>query len=73
MGTKPKAKGKRRPGRPATGVDPVMSLRLPAELVARINACVDAELFDSRSDAIRELLERGLATVEGGLADDEFG
>ena len=45
------SKQKRRVGRPSTGSDPVLTLRLPAETIQAI----DASLHDgeSRSDLIR--------------------
>lgn len=48
-------------GRPATGQDPVTSLRLPAELLERLDrwiAARDGRL--SRSAAIRAIIERAL-------------
>jgi Arc/MetJ-type ribon-helix-helix transcriptional regulator len=48
-------------GRPATGQHPVMAVRLPQEVIERIDewmkACDDAR---SRTDAIRQLIELGL-------------
>ena len=61
MKKKPKPKPKR--GRPATGQDPTMSLRVPADLRKRIDAaaCRDGQ---STSEWIRSQVERRL--VEGG-------
>jgi Arc/MetJ-type ribon-helix-helix transcriptional regulator len=47
-------------GRPATGQDPVMAIRLPRELTARIDAWMKNYHARSRSDAIRQLIELGL-------------
>lgn len=47
-------------GRPATGKDPVLTFRSPAELTDRIE--LHAKLMgQARSEAIRSLVERGLA------------
>lgn len=53
---------KRRRGRPATGTDPVQTVRVPAELQAAITAWIERqpEPKPSRSEAIRRLIERGL-------------
>jgi hypothetical protein len=47
-------------GRPATGKDPLVALRLPPEMIADVDGW--AERYDkaSRSEAIRALIERGL-------------
>ena len=50
---------KRKPGRPATGVDPMYGARLSDALVADINAWAKAQDI-SRSEAIRRLVEIGL-------------
>src|SRR5271166_1191442 len=47
-------------GRPATGQHPVMAVRLPQELIERIDEWTKAGDARSRSDAIRQLIERGL-------------
>lgn len=52
-------KKKRGPGRPATGRDPVMAMRLPNELRAAIDRWA-TEKGMSRSEAIRTLIEQGL-------------
>jgi metal-responsive CopG/Arc/MetJ family transcriptional regulator len=51
-------------GRPATGRDPVTAIRLPEDLRVRVEAWA-AQLSDtpSRSEAIRRLVEMGLARV----------
>ena len=54
-----KAVPKRRPGRPATGRDPLTALRLPAETTAAIDAWAE-EAGTSRSGAIRQWIEAGL-------------
>jgi hypothetical protein len=49
-------------GRPATGKTPTVTLRLPVELSARIDAWAMAEVdAPVRSEAIRRILEIGLA------------
>jgi Ribbon-helix-helix protein, copG family len=59
---KPKAakSKKRRPGRPATGRDPMVGLRAGTELTAAIDAWAEANGIESRSDAIRRLLDLAL-------------
>ncbi len=54
-----KAAPKRKPGRPATGRDPLTALRLPPPLLATIDAWADKR-GASRSDAMRQLIEAGL-------------
>ena len=52
-------------GRPATGRDPLVALRLPPSLVSQIEKWVgkqDSGL--SRSEAIRRLVEKGLASAQ---------
>lgn len=50
---------KKRRGRPATGKDPLVSARLPQELIEQIEAWA-ADNTASRSEAIRQLVEIGL-------------
>jgi Ribbon-helix-helix protein, copG family len=52
-------KTKRRPGRPPQG--PFVGARLPQDLIDRIDAWAARECDNSRSEAIRRLLELGLA------------
>jgi hypothetical protein len=53
---------KRKPGRPATGRDPVMALRLPPALRSAIESWAEEQSDKpSRSEAIRRLLEFALA------------
>jgi hypothetical protein len=54
-----KAAPKRKPGRPATGRDPVTALRLPPVLLEQIDSWA-SERDISRSDAMRQLIEAGL-------------
>ena len=59
----PKARKKKR-GRPATGRDPVTAIRLPEELRVRVEAwAIRLRDTPSRSEAIRRLVEMGLASV----------
>ena len=55
---KPKKRGR---GRPATGRDPVVAVRLPASTIAGVDQWAEREEIGSRSEAIRRLIERGLA------------
>jgi hypothetical protein len=47
-------------GRPATGRDPVITVRLPLTVISSINRFA-AEKSVSRSEAVRQLLEKELA------------
>jgi Arc/MetJ-type ribon-helix-helix transcriptional regulator len=58
IAAKPKKKG---PGRPATGRDPMIGLRAGKELTAAIDKWAKANRVESRSEAIRQLVERALA------------
>jgi hypothetical protein len=51
---------KKRRGRPAIGKDPLVSARMPAELIARVERWAEAN-ETSRSEAVRKLVEIGLA------------
>jgi hypothetical protein len=52
---------RKRPGRPATGQDPVTAIRLSEELRANVDAWAAAqEDAPGRSEAIRRLVELGL-------------
>jgi hypothetical protein len=54
-------KKKRGRGRPATGRDPVLAVRLPNELRTTVEEWAKKEKM-TRSEAIRMLIERGLKT-----------
>jgi hypothetical protein len=57
-----KVRLKRRPGRPATGNDPMMGFRMPDELKAEIdNWAAEQPDQPSRSEAMRRLMKLGLA------------
>ena len=59
------ASKKRKPGRPATGQIPARSIRLPEELSTRIDSwAVKQADTPSRSEAIRRLVELGLAKTK---------
>jgi hypothetical protein len=64
MPTSGRKKTKKKRGRPATGRDPVTAIRLPEDLRVRVEAWA-AGLGDtpSRSEAIRRLVEIGLASA----------
>jgi hypothetical protein len=52
---------RKRPGRPATGQDPVTAIRLSADLRANVDAWASAQDDQpGRSEAIRRLVELGL-------------
>lgn len=46
-------------GRPATGKDPMVSIRLPADMIAAIDKAAKAEGV-SRSEKVRGLIEESL-------------
>jgi len=50
---------RKRPGRPATGQDPVTAIRLSNEMRAAVGAWAEAHDL-GRSEAIRRLVELGL-------------
>jgi hypothetical protein len=50
----------KRPGRPATGHDPFVGIRLPEELLDQIAKWSEGNEARSRSEAIRRLVELGL-------------
>ena len=49
-------------GRPATGVDPFIGIRLPSDLIKTIEGWAGRHDARSRSDAIRQLVLLGLST-----------
>ena len=55
---------KRKPGRPATGQIPARSIRLPEELSARTSWAANQPDIPKRSEAIRRLVELGLAKAK---------
>ena len=48
-------------GRPATGRAPFVGIRLPSELIQAVDTWADRNDTPSRSEAIRRLVELGLA------------
>jgi hypothetical protein len=46
---------RKRPGRPATGTDPLVGVRLPPTIIVAIDADADAN-SETRSEAIRRIL-----------------
>ena len=54
------AKRKKKRGRPATGTDPMIGLRLSKKETARLDRWAKANGY-TRSEAIRVLIERGIA------------
>jgi hypothetical protein len=55
-------KKRRGPGRPATGHDPAVALRLPKTVLAAVDRWAKANAVGKRSEALRRLIERGLST-----------
>ena len=61
MATSKKNVVRKRPGRPATGQDPVTAIRLSEEMRAEIDAWAEQQNDEpGRSEAIRRLIEIGL-------------
>lgn len=58
---KPTAKNRRGPGRPATGKDPLVALRLPPAMIKAVDDWAAKNGVASRSEAMRDLIDRGLA------------
>jgi hypothetical protein len=56
---KAKSVTRKKPGRPATGHDPVKTLRMTADLAERIDRWAKRNGKDSHSEAMRHLLELG--------------
>jgi metal-responsive CopG/Arc/MetJ family transcriptional regulator len=56
----PKKRGR---GRPATGVDPAVAVRLPPDVLAAVDEVAKSQQVKSRSEAMRRLVERGLAAL----------
>lgn len=55
---------KRKPGRPATGMDPLIGFRLPAETIAAIDAWAAAQPDrPTRSEALRRFIEAGMKAL----------
>jgi Arc/MetJ-type ribon-helix-helix transcriptional regulator len=54
---------KRGRGRPATGRDPAVTVRLPKPVIVEISKWCKANAIESRSEAIRRLVEYGLAAA----------
>jgi Arc/MetJ-type ribon-helix-helix transcriptional regulator len=57
---KPKKRGR---GRPATGKDPLVGVRLPTERIKQIDAWAKREDVVSRSEAIRRLVDQSLVAT----------
>jgi hypothetical protein len=53
-------------GRPATGQDPISSIRLPADLTQAIDKWAEGNRAGSRSEAMRRLIELGLTVNRKG-------
>jgi hypothetical protein len=61
--SKPVVQKKR--GRPATGADPIVQIRMPAGLIEQVEAWARHQ-ETSRSDAVRRLVEFGLQVRRDG-------
>ena len=59
---------KRGPGRPATGRDPVTAIRLDHDVRVRLDEWAKENGLNSRSEAIRQLVEQGLSA--GKVVDE---
>jgi len=51
-------------GRPETGVDPMLTFRAPSGLIERIELWGMQQGMPTRSQAIRRLVEKGLASSD---------
>jgi Arc/MetJ-type ribon-helix-helix transcriptional regulator len=60
----PKSMARKKRGRPATGQDPVSAIRLPPKLTTSIDKWAARIGAASRSEAIRRLVELGLASAQ---------
>jgi len=58
-----KVKPKKR-GRPATGKDPFIGVRLPPDMIVRIGIWAKRQKAESRSAAIRALIELGFKSKQ---------
>jgi hypothetical protein len=58
-------------GRPETGVDPMLTFRAPSELIGRIELWGVQRGVATRSEAIRQLVEKGLGGVEEPWSDGD--
>jgi len=61
-----KTSGQGRPGRPATGTDPLYGIRMDDDLIHQILDWAKANSVPSRSEAIRRLVELGLKPRKWG-------
>lgn len=43
-------------GRPATGTDPTLTIRLPKDALEAIEKCVDGDAIRTRSEAARHII-----------------
>jgi metal-responsive CopG/Arc/MetJ family transcriptional regulator len=57
---KPRTVIRKKRGRPATGQAPQVALKMPSDLMERIDRWVERNGEDSRSETMRHLLELGL-------------
>jgi hypothetical protein len=62
--TKTPANQKKRPGRPATGKDPLVAARMPPALIEQIKMWAESHTDGDRSKAIRQLIEFGLRSKD---------
>jgi hypothetical protein len=53
-------KQKKRRGRPATGTDPIIGLRLSPEKTDQLDAWAATEGLTSRSEAVRRMIDQAL-------------
>jgi hypothetical protein len=60
MNSRLRSAKRKKGGRPATGTDPFVGLRVPLRLIKRINAWASDKGVKSRSEAIRRLVEKAL-------------
>jgi hypothetical protein len=58
---KSKVTKRKKPGPPATGVRPMIGLRLAVDVTAKIDAYAHKHGLHTRSDAIRHMIDKCLA------------
>lgn len=62
MGRSIEVKPKKKRGRPATGKDPLLGVRVPPDLIDRIDEWAASNGAASRSEAVRKLVEQALGS-----------
>jgi Arc/MetJ-type ribon-helix-helix transcriptional regulator len=69
MSFKKKSAKRKKGGRPATGTDPFVGLRVPRQLLTKIDAWASKGGAGTRSEAIRRLVEKALPAAQAKSAE----